>query len=125
MATTVKPEDWLGSGEDQQELFVEILANLTGNELSDRNHHRPLTFELFSEQLPSLLFEEKFYDLAEKYFHKFLAAWCVVYNSRTGITDRQLVNGSLKRDLYATYFISLDGKAKKYVGVYEDLARDR
>jgi hypothetical protein len=32
---TGKPEDWVGSCEDQQELFVEILANLTMNEVMD------------------------------------------------------------------------------------------
>jgi hypothetical protein len=123
---TGKPEDWVGSCEDQQELFAEILANLTMNEVMDRNR-RCVTFESFCEQLPSLLFEEKYYDSAETYFRAFLAAWCVVYHSKTGIMDRQLVDGDLSRKLYATYLLSIhpNGKVKKYTKVYEHLARDR
>ena len=121
-----KPEDWVGLCLDQQELFLEILANLTMNEVMDRNGGR-VTFGLFSEQLPALLFEEKYYDSGEMYFRAFLAAWCVVYHPKTGIMDRQLVNGELARKLYATYLLSIrpDGKGKKYTKVYEHLARDR
>jgi hypothetical protein len=123
---TGKPEDWVGVCEDQQELFVEILANLTMNEVMDRNHNC-VTFKSFGDQLPSLLFEEKYYDIAETYFRAFLAAWCVVYHPKTGIMDRQLVDADLSRKLYAAYLLSIkpDGKVKIYTKVYEDLARDR
>jgi hypothetical protein len=121
-----KPEDWLGSGEDQQDLFIEILANLTMNEVMDRNRGC-VTFELFCDQLPSLLFEEKYYDSAEMYFRAFLEAWSAVYHPKTGVIDRQLVDGCLSRKLYGAYLLSIepDGKVKKYTKVYEHLARDR
>jgi hypothetical protein len=120
-----KPEGWLGTCDEQKELFVEILANLSANEILDRNR-RCMSFESFSSQALSLMWEEKYYDKAVKYFSDFITAWRVAYSKETGIIDRELADANLSRKLYVAYILSVrPGKIGKYQKVYEDLARDK
>jgi hypothetical protein len=83
---TSKPENWLGTCEEQKELFVEILANLCANDILDRNH-RCMSFETFCDQAPSLMWEEKYYSKGVQCFSDFIEAWHVAYVKRTGIID--------------------------------------
>jgi hypothetical protein len=120
-----RPENWLGTCDEQKELFVEILANCSASEILDRNHWC-LSFESFTKQAPSLLWDEKYYDKAVKYFSDFIKVWCVAYEKETGIINREIADGNLLRKLYIAYMLSVrPGTINKYQKVYEDLARDR
>jgi hypothetical protein len=85
-----------------------------------------MSFESFSQQIPSLLWEEKYYDKAVQRFSDFIEAWRVAYKKETGIIDREIADTNLSRKLYITYILSVrPGTIMKYQKVYEDLARDK
>jgi hypothetical protein len=124
-----KPVGWFGSYDDQQELFLEILANITANKVLDITR-RCMDAKLYLYQLPGLLFEQNYYGDAKEIFREYLDVWKVVYDPKTGILNQEIVkaNGKeLGRVLYATYLESIRPceKVKKYTKVYEDLARVR
>jgi hypothetical protein len=124
-----KPVGWLGSYDDQQELFLEILANITANKVLDLCG-RCMDVQLYTYHIADILFEQNYYGEAKVWFNEYLDLWKVVYDPKTGILNQDLVraNGKeLGRELYAYFLQSIRpcGEVKKYAKVYEDLARVR
>lgn len=117
-----KPTNWVGTCEDQQELFTEILAYLLAREVMDRNH-MCMSSERFARIGRKLINSEGYYTKAMEHFNKLLITWDVKYSNETGIRNKKLDDGTLLLQAYRARLRGIipDGKAKKYEAVYEEL----
>ena len=116
-----KPTNWVGTCEDQQELFTEILAYLIAREVMDQNHY--ISSRSFIRIGRKLIDRNAYYTKAIKHFDKFLTTWEVKYDNKTGIKNKKLNDDNLLQQAYQSVLhgITPNSKSKKYETVYEEL----
>jgi hypothetical protein len=116
-----KPTNWVGTCEDQQELFTEILAYLIARKVMDQKHS--ISSGSFIRIGRKLIDRNSHYTKAIKHFDKFLTTWEVKYDDETGIKNKKLNDDSLLRQAYQSVLhgITPNSKSKKYEAVYEEL----